>query len=166
LYALESSTGGVAPNPGTGDVVRFDPNGMRTVIADHLVVPTAITFGPDGNLYVSNFGFGAPPGLGQILRIDLSSASDDSTHAAAAAGTASAASASAFSWPGLAALANLSGAGLVSGSSLQTLVLAGTAADATAQGPSAGAVSGSAANVAASNIYSDIFADLADDLLW
>jgi hypothetical protein len=30
-----------------------------------------MTFGPDGNLYVSNFGFGAPPGLGQVVRIDL-----------------------------------------------------------------------------------------------
>jgi hypothetical protein len=31
-----------------------------------------MTFGPDGNLYVSNVGFGPPPvGLGEILKIDL-----------------------------------------------------------------------------------------------
>jgi hypothetical protein len=74
MYALESSTGGVAPIPGTGDVVRIDDGGTRTVIADGLMVPTAMTFGPDGNLYVSNIGFGAPPGLGQVVRIDLSQA--------------------------------------------------------------------------------------------
>ena len=28
-----------------------------------------MTFGPDGALYVSNAGFGAPPGAGQILKI-------------------------------------------------------------------------------------------------
>jgi hypothetical protein len=76
MYVLESSTGGVAPNPGTGDVVRFDPNGTRTVIVDHLAVPTAITFGPDGALYISNLGFGAPPGMGQVLRVDLTDSAD------------------------------------------------------------------------------------------
>jgi osmotically-inducible protein OsmY len=30
-----------------------------------------MTFGPDGALYVSNFGFGAPPGAGQIVRIEV-----------------------------------------------------------------------------------------------
>ena len=35
--------------------------------------PTAMTFGPDGALYVSNFGFGAPVrGSGQIVRLVLS----------------------------------------------------------------------------------------------
>jgi hypothetical protein len=84
MYALESSTGGVAPIPGSGDILRFNDDGTRTVIADHLFLPTAMTFGPDGALYVSNIGFGPPPvGLGQILRIDLDSASALSTPAAA-----------------------------------------------------------------------------------
>jgi hypothetical protein len=31
-----------------------------------------MTFGPDGALYVSNFGFGVPvPGAGQIVRITV-----------------------------------------------------------------------------------------------
>jgi hypothetical protein len=33
----------------------------RDVIATGLFLPTAMTFGPDGALYVSNFGFGVPP---------------------------------------------------------------------------------------------------------
>jgi len=33
-----------------------------------------MTFGPDGALYVSSNGFGPPPvGLGQVLRIEISS---------------------------------------------------------------------------------------------
>jgi hypothetical protein len=32
----------------------------QTVIASGLFLPTAMTFGPDGALYVSNVGFGAP----------------------------------------------------------------------------------------------------------
>ena len=35
-----------------------------------LVVPTGMTFGPDGFLYVSNFG-AAPAGAGEILRISI-----------------------------------------------------------------------------------------------
>jgi len=31
-----------------------------------------MTFGPDGQLYVSNFGFGVP-GAGQIVRIQIPS---------------------------------------------------------------------------------------------
>ena len=39
-------------------------------VASGLSVPTAMTFGPDGNLYVSNFG-AAPPGAGQIVKIRI-----------------------------------------------------------------------------------------------
>jgi sugar lactone lactonase YvrE len=70
MYVLESSTGGVAPIPGTGDVLRFNDDGTRTVLADGLTFPTAMQFGPDGDLYVSNIGFGIP-GAGQIVRIDV-----------------------------------------------------------------------------------------------
>jgi hypothetical protein len=74
MYALESSTGGVAPIPFTGTVVRVNGDGSLTTIASSLLFPTAMTFGPDGALYVSNIGFGLPPGSGQVIRIDVSSA--------------------------------------------------------------------------------------------
>jgi hypothetical protein len=31
-----------------------------------------MTYGPDGALYISNIGFGAPPiGLGQVVRVEI-----------------------------------------------------------------------------------------------
>ena len=74
LYVLENTTGvgNQFPTPGTGKVIRIDPSGNRTLIASGLFLPTAMTFGPDGALYVSNVGFGPPPnGLGQVLRITV-----------------------------------------------------------------------------------------------
>jgi hypothetical protein len=78
MYALESDTVPGFPGPGaagSGTVVRVNVDGSLTTIATGLVFPTAMTFGPDGALYVSNFGFGVPalPGveLGQVVRIDV-----------------------------------------------------------------------------------------------
>ena len=70
LYALELSTAPGFPSPGTGKVVRLKPAGGTEDIATGLVLPTGMTFGPDGALYVSNFG-AAPPGTGQIVRITI-----------------------------------------------------------------------------------------------
>jgi sugar lactone lactonase YvrE len=72
LYALESMTAPGLPGPGqvgAGKVVRIEPDGSQTTIADGLTFPTAMTFGPDRALYVSNLGLGTPPGAGQIVRI-------------------------------------------------------------------------------------------------
>src|SRR5207247_7121211 len=72
MYVLENTTGNPFPTPCTGQVVRIDHSGKKTVIASGLFLPTAMTFGPDGALYVSNVGFGPPPvGLGQVVRITV-----------------------------------------------------------------------------------------------
>ena len=68
LYVLEANTAAGGLTPGTGDIVRLDQFGNREVIASGLNFPTAMTFGPDGKLYVSSWGIG-PPGAGQILQI-------------------------------------------------------------------------------------------------
>ena len=75
LYALESMTAPGFPGPqdvGSGKVVRVTSSGTLETIATGLSFPTAMTFGPDGQLYVSNFGFGVP-GAGQIVRIQVPS---------------------------------------------------------------------------------------------
>ena len=70
LYVLENTTGNPGPTPGTGKILRVDTKYGVTQIASGLSLPTAMTFGPDGNLYVSNLGFGPPPvGAGQILKV-------------------------------------------------------------------------------------------------
>jgi hypothetical protein len=71
MYILENTTGNPFPTPGTGKVLRVTDSGLQE-IATGLFLPTAMTFGPDGALYVSNVGFGPPPiGLGQIVRITV-----------------------------------------------------------------------------------------------
>ncbi len=73
LYVLEA-TGpeSTAPAfaPEGGRIVRVEPDGSLEPVARHLPYPTAMTFGPDGALYVSANGFG-PAGAGMILRVDV-----------------------------------------------------------------------------------------------
>ena len=67
---LENTTDNPMPTPGSGKVVRIDGKNKVTEIATGLVLPTGMTLGPDGSLYVSNVDFGPPPvGLGQVLRV-------------------------------------------------------------------------------------------------
>ncbi len=69
---LENFTANPFPTPGTGDIIRIDPSGSRQVIISGLNFPTAMTFGLDNKLYVSNWGYGPPPvGLGEILQISF-----------------------------------------------------------------------------------------------
>jgi hypothetical protein len=74
IYVLENTTGNPFPTPGTGDIIRLDPSGVRSTIVTGLNLPTALVFGPDEKLYVSNWGFGAPAGVGEILKIDITCA--------------------------------------------------------------------------------------------
>jgi glucose/arabinose dehydrogenase len=68
MYVLENTVTAGNPTPGEGQIVRFTGK-QRQVVVTGLDLPTAMTFGPDGALYVSNRGFGFPPGAGQIVRI-------------------------------------------------------------------------------------------------
>jgi glucose/arabinose dehydrogenase len=70
LYALELSDQAGNPALGMGKVVRVKKSGEIEEVVTGLSVPTAMTFGPDGSLYISNFG-AAPSGLGQILRFRI-----------------------------------------------------------------------------------------------
>jgi hypothetical protein len=73
LYVLETSGPGVEGpiTPGTGRIVRLTDGGGMEVIATGLVFPTGMAMGADGKLYVSNYGFGFPPGAGQVVTVDL-----------------------------------------------------------------------------------------------
>jgi hypothetical protein len=72
IYVLENTTNNQFPTPNTGKIVRIDGKNKYTDVATGLFLPTGMTFGPDGNLYVSNVGFGPPPvGLGQVLKITV-----------------------------------------------------------------------------------------------
>jgi hypothetical protein len=74
IYVLESMTAPGFPSPaqiGTGKILRIDHSGAVETIATGLSFASAMTFGPDGALYVSNFGFAAPPGAGQIVRVTV-----------------------------------------------------------------------------------------------
>jgi len=71
LYVLENTTGGNPfPTPGTGKILRLHSDGTSDEIATGLNLPTAMTFGPDGAIYVSSWGFG-PPGMGEIDKVTL-----------------------------------------------------------------------------------------------
>jgi len=73
LYALESMTNPGFPIPqmngGSGTVVRLGRDGSQTPVVTGLDFPSAMAFGPDGDLYISNDGFGPPTGT--IVRADL-----------------------------------------------------------------------------------------------
>ena len=73
LYVLQNTDGTVRNPNGTlrqlpGSLIRVAPDGSRTTLLTDLTSPTSVVVGPDGGIYVSNFG--ARVALGQVLRID------------------------------------------------------------------------------------------------
>jgi len=81
LYVLETSAPVTSPGPpvlpGTGQVVRVSPSGSLEPVVTGLMFPSAMTFSPNGDLYISNFGFGFPPGYGQIVKVEFGHSHDD-----------------------------------------------------------------------------------------
>jgi hypothetical protein len=72
LYVLENTVGAEFPTPGMGRITRVSENGDKKVVVTGLSLPTGLTIGWDGNLYVSNVGFGPLSiGGGEILKIAL-----------------------------------------------------------------------------------------------
>jgi hypothetical protein len=64
LYVLQLSTAADFPQPGTGNLIRIVDDVAEIVLAG-LIVPTGLTVGPDGAIYISDMG--AAP-MGRILR--------------------------------------------------------------------------------------------------
>ena len=74
MYVLEMTAAGPGPGPtfptpGAGRIRKINPNGTVEDVISGLSLPTAMTMGPDGNLYVSNWGFGPP--RGEIVKVTL-----------------------------------------------------------------------------------------------
>jgi hypothetical protein len=69
LYVLQLAVDSPSgfPDVNLGKVTRINTDGSLTDVVTGLSVPTAMTFGPDGKLYISNFG-AAPAGAGQIVQ--------------------------------------------------------------------------------------------------
>jgi plastocyanin len=55
--------------PSGGEVRQVNSDGTTRSVVSGLMFPTAMTFGPDGALYVSNYGNESNDGQGQILRV-------------------------------------------------------------------------------------------------
>jgi hypothetical protein len=73
LYALELSDAAGFPTPGAGKVLRVKHSGEIEAVITNLNVPTGMTFGADGRLYISDLGAVPAPtfGIGRILRFDI-----------------------------------------------------------------------------------------------
>jgi hypothetical protein len=70
-YALQFGTN--SREVGQGSIVRRWPDGQTETIASGLTFPTAIIYGPDDRLYVSEIGHKSENETGRILRIRLPS---------------------------------------------------------------------------------------------
>jgi hypothetical protein len=69
IYVLELTANNPFPTPGAGTIRKINANGTVEDVISGLNFPTAMAMGPDGNLYVSGWGFGPP--LGQVVKVTL-----------------------------------------------------------------------------------------------
>jgi hypothetical protein len=74
LWVLEITAGGLLnvdendPATMAGALYRVGADGqMEDMMSDGLVTPSGMAFGPDGDLYISNYGL--MPGMGQVLEV-------------------------------------------------------------------------------------------------
>jgi len=68
-FASEFSPEKLRYVPFGGQVRRVEPDGTTRPVVTNLVFPTSMAFGPDGALYVTNYGNESNQGQGQVLRI-------------------------------------------------------------------------------------------------
>ncbi|MGZ3938827.1 MAG: ScyD/ScyE family protein [Flavisolibacter sp.] len=71
IYVLENTAGHPFPTPFSGKIIAISPSGQKSTLVSGLSFPTGLTMGPDGNLYVSNWGFGKPPGGGEVVKVTV-----------------------------------------------------------------------------------------------
>jgi hypothetical protein len=55
--------------PGTGSLVRLDPQGNAETIVSGLTFPSGLTRGPDGAFYITECGYHCAPGDGRVVRV-------------------------------------------------------------------------------------------------
>jgi hypothetical protein len=74
LWVLEIAAGGLLnvngedPSTMAGGLYTVSPEGTVTeMLSDPLVFPTGMAFGPDGELYISNYGL--MPGMGEVIKV-------------------------------------------------------------------------------------------------
>lgn len=72
LYVLEYASRSLLEANPEGALIRVSKSGQRiSLLGAGLVFPTSMAFGPDGLLYIANYG--AYRGLGQVVRVDVRS---------------------------------------------------------------------------------------------